>query len=332
MAGHRRGPWSNQEDNYLMQLVNHHGPFNWVQIAQTLGSRTPKQCRERYHQNLKPSLNHNPITPEEGVEIERLVQEVGKRWAEIARRLDNRSDNAVKNWWNGNQNRRKRRSRDCQDMSCNGHWHPDAPQPSNPTSPSPLPSGSSSMTNHSVLSLPPPSSQQTYPFSHSYTHGHACSHNYDRRGLFIEPALPSPSSSESAESELTSNYTTSPTHHSLSLPKPVDLPPVRSWGVQQPENHQLPSFSSLAPPSPQAPRRIPQLPLPQTTSHTVTASATSHPWRTYDAPTGDLPTAPSSPKDYQYHKDFKPGEESAGPRDPRLSVASLLTSQSRRTY
>lgn len=33
---------------------------------------------------------------------------MGKRWAEIARRLRGRSDNAVKNWWNGSINRRHR--------------------------------------------------------------------------------------------------------------------------------------------------------------------------------------------------------------------------------
>lgn len=40
--------------------------------------------------------------------IERMVDEMGRRWAEIARRLGNRSDNAVKNWWNGNSTRKNK--------------------------------------------------------------------------------------------------------------------------------------------------------------------------------------------------------------------------------
>lgn len=106
----RRGPWSPEEDRKLLDAIQLYGPSNWVRISQSLGSRTPKQCRERYHQNLKPSLNRNPITAEEGQLIVELVGKYGKRWAEIARHLNGRSDNAIKNWWNGGANRRRRAS------------------------------------------------------------------------------------------------------------------------------------------------------------------------------------------------------------------------------
>lgn len=66
-SSHRRGPWSQAEDAYLVRLIHTLGALNWVRTSQLLGSRSPKQCRERYHQNLKSPLNHEPITPEGGL-------------------------------------------------------------------------------------------------------------------------------------------------------------------------------------------------------------------------------------------------------------------------
>ena len=104
----KKRPWSQVEDDALIQLVSMYGPEQWMKISKDHGSRNAKQCRERYHQNLKPTINRGRITAEEGVIIERLRVEKGPKWVEISRALGGRSDNQIKNWYNGQKNRRIR--------------------------------------------------------------------------------------------------------------------------------------------------------------------------------------------------------------------------------
>ena len=72
-------PWTREEDNLLLSLIHQQGAINWVRMAFSVGTRTPNQCRERYHQHLKECLNHEPISADESVGIERLVNEIGKK-------------------------------------------------------------------------------------------------------------------------------------------------------------------------------------------------------------------------------------------------------------
>lgn len=91
--------WTASEDAQLMELVNKYGAKSWIRIASFMKDRSNKSCRSRYLQHLAPSINSDPITLEEGNLIIKLVEEIGKQWAEIARRLPRRTDSTVKNWW-----------------------------------------------------------------------------------------------------------------------------------------------------------------------------------------------------------------------------------------
>ncbi|GAU21201.1 hypothetical protein TSUD_11180, partial [Trifolium subterraneum] len=82
-----KGPWSKEEDEVMIELVNKYGPKKWSTIAQHLPGRIGKQCRERWHNHLNPAINKEAWTQEEELALIRAHQIYGNKWAELTKFL-----------------------------------------------------------------------------------------------------------------------------------------------------------------------------------------------------------------------------------------------------
>lgn len=62
----KRRPWTPYEDQAIRELVQQNDKQQWANIAARLSfefninGRSGKQCRERWHNHLAPSINKNP--------------------------------------------------------------------------------------------------------------------------------------------------------------------------------------------------------------------------------------------------------------------------------
>ncbi|KCZ77344.1 hypothetical protein H311_01645 [Anncaliia algerae PRA109] len=95
----KRLSWTVDEDQELIELMNTHANKSWTFIGKRHGTKTGKQCRERWQAHLRPGIVKTPLTKEEKIKILQMQRTMGNRWKQIAAEFPGRSDNTIKNFY-----------------------------------------------------------------------------------------------------------------------------------------------------------------------------------------------------------------------------------------
>ncbi|KAK1435169.1 hypothetical protein QVD17_00929 [Tagetes erecta] len=107
----RKGLWSPEEDDKLMNYMVTNGQGCWSDIARNAGlQRCGKSCRLRWINYLRPDLKRGAFSPQEEEVIIHLHSLLGNRWSQIAARLPGRTDNEIKNFWNSTVKKRLKKT------------------------------------------------------------------------------------------------------------------------------------------------------------------------------------------------------------------------------
>lgn len=96
----KRAHFTAEEDERLKMLVAKYGEDKWSQISKEMNGRSTRQCRERWNNNLSPSIIKAKWTKEDDALLFKVISEIGLKWKVIEKFFPGRTSTNIKNRYN----------------------------------------------------------------------------------------------------------------------------------------------------------------------------------------------------------------------------------------
>jgi hypothetical protein len=103
-----KSKFTQEEDNYLIQLVQQFGTRNWKLISEKIKIKNSRQCQDRWNNFLDPKINKMEWSEEEDQQLLQKVKEIGNKWMKISKCFNHRTDIQCKNRFNKLQRKLKK--------------------------------------------------------------------------------------------------------------------------------------------------------------------------------------------------------------------------------
>lgn len=89
-----------EEDERLKYLISTLGTKSWLKIAEQMGNRTSRQCKERWEKYLSPEINKDEWTEDEDRLLLQLHKRLGSKWTKLVKNFKNRTTIQLRNRYN----------------------------------------------------------------------------------------------------------------------------------------------------------------------------------------------------------------------------------------
>lgn len=93
---HPKDMFTVNDDKKLKSIINSMDSLDWNLIAEKMGNRNARQCKDRWTKYLSPNVNRLPFTALEDMLLFEKYKELGPHWVLISKFFNNRSDTSIK--------------------------------------------------------------------------------------------------------------------------------------------------------------------------------------------------------------------------------------------